>query len=97
VEQAWDQNPREIYRLTDARYPIVGTLLSAGTVSTIRRMFPAHSDDEIVRDFKWFVFAVDALNIVLVWRILSALHVPQPATVALILYILPFSWAGGAA
>jgi hypothetical protein len=94
--KAWDQSPREIYRLSDASYPIVGTLLSAGTVSAMRRMFPTHSDDDIVRDFKWIVLAVDAVNIVLVWRIFSALRIPQAATAALILYILPFGWTGAA-
>jgi hypothetical protein len=39
---------------------------------------------------------VDALNIVLTCRILSGLRIPNAATTALILYVLPFSWAGGA-
>ena len=97
LSEGWTENPGNIYRHPfPAKYPIGGTILSAGVISTIRKLLPELSEEEIPRIFKGYLTVFDILSAVLLAVILGLLELPNPFFFSLLIYLLPSTWAGAA-
>lgn len=89
--QAWKTDWHDIYiNCERCNYPFVGTLLSGGVISLI----DIENFDHLANRFRYYLAAIDAMNVLLVWFILQRLQVKRAPLWAGIIGLLPSSWLG---
>jgi hypothetical protein len=86
---AWETDWHAIYVNCDnCNYPLLGTYISAGVMSTI-------DHETVTREinrFRYYLAAVDGLNILALWVILRKLKIENAPLWAGVIGLLPSSW-----
>jgi hypothetical protein len=87
-----------LYLNTQCNYPPLGALLSAGALSLLKSAQASlgRSDIDPRQVFRVYLSVFEILSLALLIALLTRLEVPSPWLVALGLYLLPSTWAGGA-
>ena len=93
----WKADAAHVYDLCRyANYPTVGMVFSAGLIAALKHAFQLDEYVATVVYFRLVLAAVDALNFLLLAAIARALNIPHSVRTALLIAVLPSSWAGGA-
>jgi hypothetical protein len=86
---AWEMDWHSIYVNCDnCNYPLLGTYISAGVMSTIEH-------DTVAREinrFRYHLAVVDGLNVIALWLILRKLKIENAPLWAGVIGLLPSSW-----
>lgn len=89
--QAWVVDWQSIYiNCERCNYPLLGTFLSGGIMSTIHIENFRH----LATRFRYYLAVFDALNIIAMWFILNKLQVKNAPLWAGVIGLLPSSWLG---
>ncbi len=93
----WKADASNIYNLCpSANYPYIGMVFSAALISRLKDFFDLIDVDGVATYFRVVLAFFDALNFVMLALIARTLQIQHPIKVALIIEMLPSSWAGGA-
>ena len=93
----WKDDASHVYALCQyANYPFLGMVFTAGLISGLKDVFHVNEFVATVVYFRTILAAFDALNFALLVAIARALKIQHPVRIALMIALLPSSWAGGA-
>jgi hypothetical protein len=92
----WAHGPREVYsNCKTCNYPILGLLVTGGLISLLK-VFNVSSHQEIYQYYRYFLAIGDAFVFLLNIVLIRLLKIPYAIFVALLIALLPSSWAGSA-
>jgi hypothetical protein len=88
--------PSTVYE-TDANYPVLGILTSAGAVGWLQRhLGSAHHAFDAVAAFREYLAGWNAVLFLLLGWIATIIRLRMPWTIALLVSVIPSSWVGSA-
>ncbi len=92
----WAHGARDVYsNCKTCNYPILGLLATGGLISLLKE-FNLGSHQDIYQYYRYFLAIGDAFVFLLNFALIRLLKIPNAIFVALLIALLPSSWAGSA-
>jgi len=93
----WRTDARRVYSLCpSANYPWVGVAVSGGAIAALQHALSLGDVEEIARYYRLILAGFDAADFALLVLIGRALRLRHAVALALVIEVLPSTWAGGA-